>query len=74
MSDNMPNVGVVDPCLACGQTVRPRQEAIQLRKLFILAARHMQYWYHALDLSENVKGRRGNTMGVRNLFEPCFAF
>ena len=26
MSDNIPYVGVVDPCLACAQTVRPRQQ------------------------------------------------
>ena len=29
MSDNILNGAVVDPCLECGRTVRPRQEAIQ---------------------------------------------
>ena len=32
MSDDTLNGTVVDPCVECGQTVRPRQEAIQCEK------------------------------------------
>ena len=40
MSDNIPYVEVVDPCLACGQTVRPRQEAIQCE--------NCSFWQHRI--------------------------
>ena len=38
MSDNTLNGAVVDPCLECGQTVRPRQEAIQCE--------NCSFWQH----------------------------
>ena len=38
MADNTQNGAVVDPCLECGQTVRPRQEAIQCEEC--------SFWQH----------------------------
>ena len=35
------NGSVVNPCLGCGQTVRPRQEAIQYKTVFKFATSHM---------------------------------
>ena len=58
MADNTQNGAVVDPCLECGQTVRPRQEAIQCEECSFWQHRTCKQALHVSVIRELYEGKK----------------